>query len=255
MKNKILIVSLFSLMGTTIASKDGDQLAVSLAKVGTELYAAHQQYQQSLPNEKNFRRKIYWLDKNNPNWYLLSDYQKDFDYHIANLIGHIKVLEDKLDQKKNGFHSAAILRGALTSALSALCGYGAYVCRQQGELAQADAYASQWVRDVVSQHAMDGVVVLGILSAVFAGLAIQNFDKTYRYVARMLERLDRDKRILNLLETEKATKNDNKNVVSEAALQLINSLVEVITNFSQPAVIVPVVNGTSENSVSEVVQA
>ena len=89
MKNKALIVLLAVFVGDISASIDGDQLAIALAEHGAELYATHQQYQQSLPNERNYRKKLYWLDKNHPNWFLLADFQKDFDYYIAN-IGDIR---------------------------------------------------------------------------------------------------------------------------------------------------------------------
>jgi|GEM_PF-3059169 len=223
MKNKALIVLLAVFVGDISASIDGDQLAIALAEHGAELYATHQQYQQSLPNERNYRKKLYWLDKNHPNWFLLADFQKDFDYYIANVANHIKVLEYKLAQKKNGLKSFAMIRGTITAALSILSGYGAKVA------------ICQCRNGNTSQDMMNVSVGLSLGAGVFGLLAVQELDKAYRYAERMIERLERDKRILAILEREKATKNNGVAVVTNAAHRLIGSIVDVVTSFSQPA--------------------
>lgn len=250
MKNKIFTLLLSFSAACLAVQNDGDQLALTLAQAGTELYAAHQNYQKSLPNEKNFRKRVYWLDKNNPNWYMLDDFRKDFDYHIANLIGHIKVLEDKIAQKKSGLRSAALTRAAITSALSALCGYSTYLCHNYRKLAKYDSSLGSFCQAMGSQNMMNATLSFGFLSAVLAIVAVQNFDKAYRYAERMLERLERDKRILELLQKEKAAKNDETSKVSEAALQLINNLISVVTNFSQPTVVATAV--ANDNSSQEI---
>jgi hypothetical protein len=252
MQNKVFTLSLFLLTNVLSAQNDNGQLAVALAKTGTELYIAHQQHQQSLPNERNFRRKIYWLDKNNPNWYMLDDFKKDFDYHIANLMDHIKVLEDKAALKKNGLHSWAIIRGAITSVLSGLCGYSAYMFHNYRKLAQNDLSLFRHARDIESQYMMNITLSFGLVSVFLGLVAAQNFDKAYRYAERILERLDRDKRILTLLEKEKDHKNNATNAVSEAALQLIQDLTKVVTHFSQPITTDSVVSNNTSQAVAAV---
>jgi hypothetical protein len=169
---------------------------------------------------------------------MLDDFRKDFDYHIANLLGHIKVLEDKIVQKKNGLRSSAILRGTLTSVLSVLCGYGAYTCNNYRKLAKLDLMEAPFLRAIGSQNMMNASLGFGLMSALLAMVAAQNFDKAYRYAERILERLERDKRILALLEKEKSAKKNETDNVSQAAMELINSLISVVTNFSQPVVAV-----------------
>lgn len=189
----LLIIASF---GALQAGIDSDRLIVSFAQNGAYLYAKNEGYYQSLPNEKNLRKRLYWLDQHNPYYFLLDDFQDDFNYYIAVLTDHIKVLENKILQQKSGLSSMGMLRGVGFSALSTLCGSGAYYSyKTRNEVA--------WQG---SQGAITTGVYCGIMSAVFAVAAVTKFYKVSQYVERLIARLERDKRILADLKREKAAK-------------------------------------------------
>lgn len=184
---------LLALSGAMQASLDGDKLMVSFAQNGAYLCATNEGYSQSLPNEKNFRRRLYWLDLHNPHYYLLDSFQDDFDYYIAVLTDHIVVLENKIAAQTSKFKSMGMVRGVGFSALSALCGVGSY-CSYTGTI---------WRQ---SQKEVNSTVGLGIMTAMFATVAANQWYKVYRHAERLVERLERDKRILDILKREKAAK-------------------------------------------------
>src|ERR1700743_1913268 len=127
MKNKLFLMVLIALVAPIDAQNDdAAQLAVALAKVGVEGYIANQEYQTSLPSEKNYRRQLYWLLKNDPLFYKRGDFKKDFEYSIAIIKRHIEVLERKIASNDNGLKSKGTYKGAFTSALSIVSGVGAY---------------------------------------------------------------------------------------------------------------------------------
>ena len=180
------------------AGIDSDALIVSFAQSSTHLYATKECYGQSLPNEKNFRQRLYWLDQHNPHYFLLDSFQDDFDYYIAVLTDHIKVLENKIVQQKSKFKSMTMVRGVAYSALSALCGAGAYYSYTTRN------NANRWPS---CQDAVSSAVWVGLTGSMFAAIAGTQFYKAYYHVERLIARLDRDKRILSDLKREKAAKN------------------------------------------------
>lgn len=185
-----------ALSGAMQAGLDSDKLMVSFAQNGAYLCSANEGYYQSLPNEKNFRKRLYWLDVHNPHYYLLDDFQDDFDYYIAVLTDHIVVLENKILQQTSKFRSTAMVRGIGYSALSALFGAGSYY----SYITRND------VRWLGSQEAVNSSVGLGLMTAMFTAVAATQFYKVYRHAGRLIERLERDKRILDVLKQAKAAK-------------------------------------------------
>ncbi|HLW73407.1 MAG TPA: hypothetical protein VKR54_05155 [Candidatus Babeliales bacterium] len=176
-----------ALFGALQAGINGDELIVSFAQNGAYLHSKNECYQESLPSEKNLRKRLYWLDQHNPHYFLLDDFQDDFNYYIAVLTDHIKVLENKISQQKNGLSSMAMLRGLGFDAFSTLCGFGAYY----GYKIKKDNAAGLYC---------------GIMSAIFGVAAVKNYYKVWRYAERLIARLERDKRILVDLKREKAAK-------------------------------------------------
>ena len=189
---------LLALSGVMQAGVDSDKLIVSFAQNGAILCAQHEGYSNSLPNERNLRKQLYWLDQHNPRYYLLDSIQDDFDYYIAIVTDHIALLENKILQNKSRFKSTGIVRGIGFSALSALCGAGAYYSYT---IPKNDNY---W--GVVSQDAVNSSVGLGIMTAMFTYVAGMQFYKIYHHVERLKGRLERDKRILDVLKQAKAAK-------------------------------------------------
>lgn len=187
---------LLALSASMQAGADHESLIVSFAQNGAHLYATNEGYKQSLPNEKNFRKRLYWLDKHNPRYFLLDSFQDDFDYYIAILTDHIAVLENKIAQQKSKFTSTAMFKTVGFSALSALCGTGSYY-----------SYATKrhnfWF---CKQEAVNTAVSLGLMTAMFGAVAGIEFYKVLHYTERLAERLARDKRILEDLQREKAAK-------------------------------------------------
>jgi hypothetical protein len=235
MKNKIFALLLVAFAGTIRANDDAAQLAVALARVGTEVYAADQNHKQSLPTEQNFRRQLYWLSKNNPLFYKLDDYKKNLDYYIAVLTAHVKVLEDKEALKANGLGSKGLRTGATCSVLAALNFYGAYYFLLLRQTALADARLSFSSKAQKSGDAMFAAVVFGCMAAAFAAVAGNKFYKVSRYAERINERLERDKELLAALEAEKAVL-DSKKIDSptEAALiNVLNSIVNAVNSVIQ----------------------
>ncbi len=230
MKNRFFAVLLVGLVGTTQSNDDIAHLAVSLAQIGTEVYVADQKQQQSLPNEKNFRKRLYWLFEHNPFFYKLDDFQKNFDYYIATLTAHIKTLEGKIELKQSGIKSAALRAGLAISTLSALCSYGTYFFLKLRKDLQAGIYADRFVSSLQKEHAQElmlAAVSCGLTSAVFAAVAGNKFYKASRYAERQIERLERDKKLLAVLEQEKAALEAQK--ANNAADEAINTVVNCIT--------------------------
>ena len=260
MKNKVLVMLLAAFVGGINANDDAGQLAVALAQTGVQLYAADQKNQQSLPNESNFRKRLYWLFEHNPLFYKLDGFQKDFDYYIAVLIEHIKALEGKIALKQNGLKSKGMRAGVVISALSALSGYGAYFCYAARKAIKADAalYGAS-ISARLSQDAMNNAVVFGVASALLAAAAGSQFYKVSRYAERIVERLERDKRILTVLEQEKAGKDAKEaqkisnSPAEEAIAKLMNAIVSAINSVVQPVAVPTAVessNNTAESAVT-----
>jgi hypothetical protein len=148
-------------------------------------YEYNHHYGQCLPSERYWRRQLYWLYNHNPRSLEIKDFP--LDYFISTLTDHIKVLEHKIVQKRSGLRSNAMFKGTFFSAISALWGYVAY-----------DAYKQSLKKG--SQDSIAGVIMLSSVAAILAALAGTQFDRAYRYVERLFERLERDREIRAVLE-------------------------------------------------------
>lgn len=187
------------LLSQNAANFHAMNMAQMAATNAAQQYAIDEYYQQLLPSEKNFRRRLYWLDKNNPRYCLLDGFQENIDYYIAVLTDHIKVLEDKIAQKRNGLISRSMLRATAFSALSILCGVGAYYIHKT----RPTSTKNKQMLDLFEGLAL---IHLGIPIALFSAAAIGQFKRVLNYTERLMERLARDKRILDVLKREKAAK-------------------------------------------------
>jgi hypothetical protein len=201
MKNKVLAMLLVSLIAGINGDDDSGQLAVAFAQTGVQLYAANQQYEHFLPSEKNFRRHIYWLDTHNPRYYMLDKFP--FDYAIAIISDHKEKLEGKIARKENGLKSAGLRVGAMVSILSGMCAGGSYICYQASKKITSN---SAVLKEIYSQNQKFNSVSFGVFSAIFAAAGVTQLYKTYHYAQRLVDRLERDKRILAILEREKAAR-------------------------------------------------
>lgn len=190
-------VYLLLLNGFIQADFSGDKDIVIPTLNPGHFYVTNECYRQLSPSAKNFRERLYWLDKYNPRYYLLEDFQKDLDYSIAILADHIQVLEDKIIQQKSKLKSMTMVRAAIFSVLSifsAQISFLAYKFRKDKELCLS------------SNEAIAGSVFYGALTALFTTAAVIQFKRIFYYAERLRERLERDKRILNILKKEKAAK-------------------------------------------------
>lgn len=201
MKNKVLAMLLVSLIAGINGDDDSGQLAVAFAQTGVQLYAVNQQYESVLPSEKNFRRHLYWLDKHNPRYYMLDKFP--FDYAITIIADHIKVLEGKIARKENGLKSTGLRVGAAVTTLSGMCAGASYICYQAAKKITFNDIVPQ---ETYCQQQRFNSVSFGVFSAIFAAGAISQLYKTYHYAQRLVDRLERDKRILAILEREKAAR-------------------------------------------------
>jgi hypothetical protein len=141
-----------------------------------------------LVSEKEMRRRLYWQDVYNPHYYLLKDFP--FDYYIAILSDHITYLENQISLQKSGLKSNAMLDGALSATASACMGYVTY------------AFYVIDSQDKVPGY-MIPVVTMGGFATFCALVAAQRFHKASCYAERLVQRLDRDKRILATLKKAK----------------------------------------------------
>lgn len=207
MVNKVFIILLAALVGNINAS-DNDQVSTEIVTFdGSDMQSASAHHSQvKLLSEKSLRKQLYWLDKNNPFFYKLDSFQKDLDYYIAILTEHIKVLENKITTKRSCLKSTGMIYGLFASGLSGLCAYGAYSCYHKA----------------APQDKLVSSIVVAAMSAVYAGIAGNQFYRVSRHAERLVERLERDKRILAILEKEKAAACTNphklNNVITEMGL-------------------------------------
>jgi len=218
MKN-VFVVLLAILVSSINADDDIGQLTITFAQTGTQVCFAGQKQHQRLHNERSFRREIYWYDRHNPRYYLLERFP--FDYVITIISDHIKVLERKILLKQTGLKSNGMCIGTIVSLLSAIPGCAAYASYQKSKGCAADKY-EEWIMNTI---------VFSLVSAIFMAIAGSHFHKVSRYAERLIERLERDKRILAVLEREKAVKDSNctNNYTDTAGLNnLVNSVVNVI---------------------------
>jgi len=235
MKNKVLGLIFALLGGAIIAKDDTAQLTVALAQTGVQLYAANEKQQQSCPSAKNVRKELFWLFANNPLFYKLHIYQKNLDYYIALLTDHVAALEAKMLVKQSPLKSNAMRSGAILSAISALCGCGVYYTLYGRDILQNDPSASVGKAYHLSKEYMGEAVSFGLFGALSAVAAGNSFYKASRTAERIVERLERDKKLLAVLQEEKAAKdsNDSKNAADVAVNQLINTVTSAINTIAQ----------------------
>lgn len=154
---------------------------------------------QPLLTERDYRQKIYWFNAHNPAFFKLHSIQKDLDYYVTIIKDHIAVLEKKalLNQdeiRDYALRSRAMFSGLFATMFSFMAGYGAYANYKYNGL---NPQSSEWVI---------GSIMFGLVSTFGATMAKEQFIKVYRYAERIIERLERDKQILAILEKEKALK-------------------------------------------------
>ena len=217
---------------------DAGQAIVALAQVGVQAYAAHKEHQDSLPTQKNFLKKLRWMFKNDPKFYKRKDGQDNLDYFIAILPDQMASLEAKIAQEKVSptlmrLKSNAMLNGVMTSILSTLSGYATYyVFNSRRDTMVAAAIARNageaQVLTELGQYQMNGSVVLGLTTVIFAGIAGKCFSKVWRYADRLAERLERDKEFLKILEEEKALIEGRQLTADPALTNLFNALVDAV---------------------------
>lgn len=232
---------LFISLASVIWAQNDDvaQLAVALAKTGVEVYAAEKQYQTSMPTQKNHIKHICWLFEHNPYFYKLKEYQENMDYTIAVFKDHIAKLESKIASKQSGLESKGMFEGAFCSLITALSACSSYYFFNERKAVLSEG-KSILTLDRPSEKSLDFMIAtvstVGV-SAVFAAFAAHGFYKVYRYQQRLQERLERDKKILALLEREKAALDSKK--MSDTTKVAVNKLVDTI---------VTAINGIVENA-------
>jgi hypothetical protein len=220
MKKKLLGLLLVLVVTNGVANDDSGELVVALAQSAAQIYVAADNNNKSQPTQKNYLKRISWLYKNNPHFYKLHSFKEDLPYYLAALPDKIKELQAKIAAKKSGLCSNAMLNGVITTGLSALSGYGAYFMYQQKN-------NGTFISSLRSQDLMSGCVGMSLISAFFAAIAANNFHKVIYYADRLVERLDRYKKILELLENEKAITGEG--TIDAAAIKLMKVVVEAIT--------------------------
>lgn len=173
---------------------------------------------QPLLSERDYRQKIYWFNAHNPAFFKLHSIQKDLDYYVTIIKDHIAVLEKKAllnhDQVRDyALRSRAMFSGFFASVFSFVAAYGAYANYKYNA---PKAPNSEWVI---------GSIMFGLVAAFGTTMAKEQFTKVYRYAERIIERLERDKRILAVLEKEKAAK-DGKEIQ-----KTVNKVRNVVENW------------------------
>lgn len=163
---------------------------------GAQCYGGHKHYSHFLPSEKCLRRQLYWLYAYNPHYLELNQFP--IDYFTTIVAEHIKLLKSKIMLKQNGLRSNAMLRGVVLSVFSALWGSVAY-----------DTYKKR-ACSIKPEEAVVSAVIIGSVSALLAAIAGTQFDRVYRHAERLVERLERDKRIIAALERIKAAQGRDK---------------------------------------------
>ncbi len=227
MKNRFLIVLLTTVISLVNANNNdtAEQLTTTFAETGAVLYLAHQEQEKSLQSEVNYRKKLYWLFENNPHFYKMDRFQKNLDYYIAILTDHIKVLEGKIALKRTGFHTANMGQGILAQTLSIVSGYASYSCFNHSKALS---------NDLLRQESMYAAVGWGVASAMLAVVAGNRFYKVSRYQERLGKRLERDKKVLAVLQQVKADQESKQNsAIKEKVGSVIQSLVTAVKGLVQ----------------------
>jgi hypothetical protein len=181
----------------------------------------HESHPDYWPTERSFRKRIYWMVKNNPLFYKLDVFQNNLDYYVGIITEHIKVLEAKIERKESCLSSNAMRITALVSVLAVIFNTAAY--KHYG-----------YSKTILNQSELyiGNTVVFSILGTLFSVATFFQGKKVYRYSERQVERLERDKQVLELLKVAKEEKEGIKvhSMADRIAGELKTSLSEVIIN-------------------------
>src|SRR5438105_7794692 len=197
-----MLLALIALMDN--AAEISCKSAISIGQDDQCVCRVEHVHTQPLLSERDYRQKIYWFNAHNPAFFKLHSIQKDLDYYVTIIKDHIAVLEKKALLNRDevcdyALRSRAMFSGLFASIFSCVAGYGSYAnYKYNGHALQN----SEW---------MIGSIMFGLVAVFGATMAKEQFTKVYRYAERIIERLERDRRILAILEEEKAAK-DGKEI-------------------------------------------
>jgi hypothetical protein len=186
-------------------------------------------------SESDIRETIYWLEKNNPVFYKKESFQKNLNYYIAIFANDIKVVEEKIAQnkalegislfKKENLAGRSFRGGLVATGFLAASIIG--VCIGLKNIGKSD----------IALLAVPGAMISALSTIVVA----DSFDTAFHYEERLVERLERNKRILALLETEKAARQatiQNSIITEEAAAKILEAVIkpviEAVEGFFKP---------------------
>ena len=220
MKKIFLVLFLMQFM-STINAYNETIYSDNFDYAGDNSSLMHESHPDFWPTEKSFRRRIYWMVENNPLFYKLDVFQRNLDYYVGIIAEHMKVLEAKIERKESGLNSNAMRITVLVSFLATIFGTASY--KHYGYSKACPTQAEQYIGNAV---------VFGLLGAFFTAATFCQGKKVYRYSERLLERLERDKRILTLLSAAKEEREATKEhtMADRVADKLETSLSKVIVN-------------------------
>lgn len=213
MKKNLLFLLFIGLNSFIAADDSAVQYGMAFNQNGdSQFFAAQEIRQEYYLSERAARHELYYNDIHNPHHYKLKDF--NFDYSIAIIQDHIKVLENKVLEGKTYLDSRGLRIGSVIACFSAFMGYNSYKCHTRGD---------------------EGFLGLGIMAGVLATGAGIQFYKVSRYAERLIERLQRDRRILAKLYEEKAISEKSKlDYVNQAAVNAVAGVVAAIANVITP---------------------
>jgi len=224
-KNRIFMMFLVAL----VSGVNGAQGPVCHYRPQPIVVAAPQEPVRREQSESDVRETVYWLEKNNPSFYKKESFQKDLDYYIAIFTNDIKYVEEKIAQNK-------ALEGVSLFKKDNVAGRSFRV----GLVASGVSAALLISSCVALKSIPDAGVVLALfgvpLSTLPTIVAADNFDTAFHYEERLVKRLDRNKRILALLEAEKAARQANitKEDVDKLLEAVIKPVLEAVEGFFKP---------------------
>jgi hypothetical protein len=127
--------------------------------------------------DRQHLQHLYYLDKTSSLTEKIATL--DLDYYIGVLYNHIQLLNHKIQTKQNGWTSKSFGNGLCFLALSGLFGIIPFVERPK-----------------------DPSIAFTLLALPFFLIASESFYKAARYQQRLIQRLERDKRIYRKLQAE-----------------------------------------------------
>jgi len=192
------------------------QYTIAFAHNGTQPYGECEQHEKLIKTEKNARYWLYQNDLYNPYYFKLETLP--FDYFIAVLTDHIKKLEEKIAQGHTWQNSSSQYSTYLTSGLCGLMMLGVY-----------KSYTLSFNKEYEGYIAL--AMQLGFMGTFCAVISAQKIYKLYRYKERLVERLNRDQRILSVLQNEKGEREAKAN--NAAAATAVNVATNIVTAIGQ----------------------